>query len=492
MPEQELYDFSIVALPFLKTSGQVRLGGLDFRSTEDTRDLPEERAVAVGEVRQMLFAQNDYRIKAACYALIPRLDLDRAPHNTAHLENIQSVISYLYSSPHQVFGTPFFHSEYATVVLFTPSVVSVLLTRPPLFNVVAAVSSSIEPNERDHVRGYAGLHNFRHHFWVAPGARVYGPLQHPSFNISQDLYIDVRTASSRLTYGSLFRLLDNPGVPAAKRVLTALRWYASANREETDDYVGVVHLAIAFESLLGLPQSEKTDRLVDAISLLLGRVPRLDTWARQFYDARSRIVHEGHADTLRFAPSGTQKQETQLYQSLFSYGSQVFRLCLGTLLVGSELAEEAALAEKFVTNQERYTTVCKVFTDSGLSHKQRFEAAAELMDAVERYRFVGETGLQVDTMIGAVRVASRTLLESGVPLESTVSDALTGVIQAGKSKDSFAELDALHSLDDVLPEGRPADAGVEDVVRRLVKSAWGSLFMQYYWLKKRRTESGST
>jgi hypothetical protein len=37
----------------------------------------------------------------------------------------------------------------------------------------------------------------------------------------------------------------------------------------------LLNLAVAFEALLKLPDSSKTERLVDAISLLLGRTERL-------------------------------------------------------------------------------------------------------------------------------------------------------------------------------------------------------------------------
>ena len=55
----------------------------------------------------------------------------------------------------------------------------------------------------------------------------------------------------------------------------------------------LLNLAVAFEALLRLPDSSKTERLVDAITLLLGRTERLDDWAQQFYAARSRVAHEG-------------------------------------------------------------------------------------------------------------------------------------------------------------------------------------------------------
>lgn len=483
-------DFSIVALPFLKTSRPVQLGGLTIRSTEDLGGLPDNRAAAVREISRMLFAQDDFRIKAACYSLIPMIDLDRAVHDTTDLEQIRSVIAYLYSPPDDVFGRPFLHTEHASVLVFTPSMLSAYLTRPPTNVINVSGLAPIEDSTR--VRGYAGLHNFYHHFWVVPGSRVYGPLQNPVLNISQDLAEDIERASQQATYRSLFRLLGAPASPANSRIMTALRWYASANQESADDYSAIVHLAIAFESLLGLPQSEKTARLVDAIALLLGRTPRLDLWALQFYDARSRIVHEGRTFDLRFgiAP-GTGKQESQIYQSLFSYGSQVFRLCLGALLVGMELAERAGLAEKFVTNQERYAELCRLFSDQTTVPSMRLQKARKLVETVERYRFVGETGLQIETMIGAVRGAAQALIDSGASIPVTTSTALIAVVQAKKTQDHLEQLEALRDLDSAFPEAQLPNHDVGDVVRRLTKLAWGSVFMHYHWLKKQNVDSAA-
>jgi hypothetical protein len=338
------------------------------------------------------------------------------------------------------------------------------------------------------VRGYAGLYNFRHHFWVAKGSRVYGPLPHPVLNIAQDLHRDVTQASVQFSYRLLFRLLEKPHTPVATRVLTALRWYNSAHREATDDFAAIVHLAIAFEALLGLPQNEKTDRLVDAIALLLGRVPRLDAWAQQFYDARSRIVHQGHADNLRFVTAAeSRKGDAQMHQSLLAYGTQIFRLCMGTLLVGADLADQAGLEERLVTNQERYEKLCRLFADQALRPVERLDKAAELVDAIERYRFIGETGLRLETMIGAVRLGAKTLLESGAQLEESVFRALTAVAQVGRSPDHFDELDAIRNLDETLPDTQRPPAGAEDTIRRLVEAVWGSVFMHYFWIKDHRS-----
>jgi hypothetical protein len=479
--------FSIVVFPFLKTGRPIRLGGLTFRATKDIEGLPDEQAAAVTEINGLLYAQDDYRIANASYAITAALDLDRAPHNIPHLEDIHSVVAYLYSSFNVDFGKPFLPVEHATVVVFTPGVFSQYLVHP-VFNVVRNGAPVVA--DQDTVRGYAGLYNFRHHFWVTVGSRVYAPVPHPMLNIGQDLSVDIERAAGQVTYSALLRLLDKPHAPIASRALTALRWYASANREATEDYAVIVHLSIAFEALLGLPQSEKTDRLVDSISLLLGRVPRLDTWARQFYDARSKIVHEGRADSLRFTagdPAG--KREAQLYQSLFSYGSQIFRLCLGTLLVGAELAEAAALSETFVTNGERFAALCAILSDSQRGVEDKFDAAAKVVDAIERYRFVGETGLQTKTMIGSIRLAARHLMASGIILEPTVHSAFTTMIECRGSQSGLAELEALRGLDEVLSNSQPAGIGSEDVVRRIVKVVWGYVFMHHYWLKKRHTET---
>lgn len=147
-----------------------------------------------------------------------------------------------------------------------------------------------------------------------------------------------------------------------QRVLTALKWHNRANASENDADSAMLDLAVAFEALLALPRDAKTDWFVDAISLLLGRVPRLNQWAEQFYDARSEVAHAGRAERLRFAPMKQKAVEGPLYQPLMVYGRQIFRLCLGTLLFGTYVAEQGGLQEKLVTNQERFQSVCKFST----------------------------------------------------------------------------------------------------------------------------------
>jgi hypothetical protein len=134
-------------------------------------------------------------------------------------------------------------------------------------------------------------------------------------------------------------------------VLTALTWYNRANALTSDDDSAVIHLAVAFETLLALRRDAKTDRFVDAVSLLLGRIPRLNLWAEQFYNARSDIAHEGRTGQFHFIPAKQKNQaDDPLYHSLLAYGRGIFRLCMGTLLFGAQLGARAGLRDKLVTN----------------------------------------------------------------------------------------------------------------------------------------------
>ena len=111
-------------------------------------------------------------------------------------------------------------------------------------------------------------------FGSAKGSRLYGPKPHLTLNHSQDMCFDLaHMAAARVDYRLLIELLNNPDIQISSRVFTAVQWFNAANNKANDEAATIVNLSIAFESLLSLPISEKTDRLTDAISLLLGEFP---------------------------------------------------------------------------------------------------------------------------------------------------------------------------------------------------------------------------
>lgn len=479
-------NYSFAVFPFLKTHGKVPIGRLTFRSTDDTDGLSGDQAACVGEIANMLFLQDNLRIRSASYAVVPFIDLNHPTADVAHLMNVQAVVAYCYASPRHEFGDLFLSSEHASMAIFTPGLVLRSLVRPDFHVDMVGLPSDLGANNRGEVEGYTGLYNFRHPFWVAKGSRLYGPKPRLTLNHSQDMCFDLdHTAAARVDYRLLIELLNKPDIQISSRVFTAVQWFNAANNKANDDAAAIVNLSIAFEALLSLPVGEKTDRLTDAISLLLGRIPRLDIWARQFYDARSQIVHEGRGQQLRFVATDSPKVGGgQQYQSLLSYGRQILQLCLGTLLVGAELAESAGLEEKLVTNQERFQKICMVLADKSTGAQERFECIAPIVVAIQQYHSVPESGLLLETMIGATKLAAKTLLEHDEVIMQDLKEHLERLTNANRTNDHFQELDALRALDSILTDqSMPIEMICSETVRMLMKVVWNYVFMHYFWIK---------
>lgn len=482
---------SFAVFPFLKTKDKVSIGGLTFRSTEDTEGLTPEQAECVREISEMLFLQDNLRIKSASYAVLPFVDLSHDPIGLQHIRNVQAVVAYCYALPRHEFGDLFLSSEHASLAILTPSKVSIYLVRPDFHVDVIGPASDLGADEHGQVDGYAGLYNFRHYFWTVKGSRLYGPKPHITLNHSQSLCIDlISFIQGRTDYRLLIKLLDKPETSSSLRIFTALRWFNEANKEANEQSAAIVNLSIAFEALLSLPIDEKTDRLTDAISLLLGRIPRLDIWARQFYDARSQIVHEGDTQRLCFVPAGSQKKnESPLYQSLISYGRQIFQFCLGTLLTGTELAENAGLEDKLITNQERFQKICMVLSDESIGARERLERIVPIVAAIKQYRYVPETGLQIEAMLGATRSAAKRILEQNEVTSNDLREQLERFSTAGRTDDHFLELDALRGLHGIFQNKSVMEMGCTEPVRDLVDVVWNYVFTHYFWIKERNTET---
>ena len=476
----------IAVFPFLKTSESLRLGSFTFRSTSDTTDLSEEDSAHVREIAEMLFLQDDLRIRSAAYAMLLALDLDTAEPCLRELEHLQAIVAYCYSAPHPTFGNPFFHFEQASLAIFSPEPVSIFLLRPE-HHVEAITPNTLTADRWHRVPGYQGRYNFSHPFWVAKGSRLYPPVPHIGLNISQHLAHDLRRCFESPQHHLLPELLRQPATETAERVLTSLTWYNRANALTSDNDSAIINLAVAFETLLALPRDAKTDRFVDAVSLLLGRITRLNLWAEQFYGARSDVAHEGRTERLYFIPAKQKNPaDGPLYHSLLAYGRQIFQLCVGTLLFGAHLGARAGLRDKLVTNQERFQFICKTLDDETLMVVDRFAAIDEAVALASEFRFVRETGLLIETLIGAVQRAAKNLLMCSNSLEPVFKQRVEDLAGAQRSRDSYEALAALQALND-LKIVEPADPqSPQAIVRRLAEIVWHYSFMHYFWLKEHR------
>ena len=489
----DTYPYSFAVFPFLKTSTAVTVGQLTFRSTGDTDGLASEQASQVNEISQMLFLQDQLRIRSASYAVVPWIDLDHRDESAAALEelaHLQAVVAYCYATPHPIFCNPFFRYEHASLAIFSPGKVLIHLVRPEYHVEWAGSEIPLTKDHREEVEGYHGLYNFSHHFWVASGSRLYPPIPQIGLNISQDMAADFgQFLFESSHYPLVLRLFERPKAATSERILRAIGWFNRANSLTESEAESIISLAVAFEALLALPESDnKTERLIDSVSLLLGRTPRLETWVRQLYRARSEIVHEGEAHNLRFVASpSTKERDGPLYHSLLDYGRQVFQLCVGTLLFGAGLAEKGGLQEKLVTNQERFDEISRKLSDESVSPADRLRGIASMVRTAERYRFVWESSFNIEKILNSVRLASKALLACDQGLDADAKERLERIVSAGRS-DHFEMLDALRELDGIIAHlGTPMEPdGPRAIAFDLARLAWGCTFENYFWLKKQR------
>jgi len=490
----EVPGHAVAVFPFLKTRGAITIGNFIFKSTDDIAGLDPEDATHVREIADMLYLQDDLRIKSASYAILAPLDLDKDEVEPAvvELERVQAIVAFCYSHPHRTFGDPFFSFEQSSLAIFSPEPVSIFIIRPEHHVVATGSTNGLKQDDWHRVTGYYGRYNFAHPFWVVKNSRVYPPVPHIVLNQSQDLAYDVGSCFQSERYRLFPELLKERRSPAEERVLKAIRWFNRANALRADENSAILDLSVAFETLLGLPRDEKSDRFVDAVSLLLGRVERLDIWAKQFYEARSDIAHEGETRKLHFAPQRKKGQEGgMLYQPHLVYGRQIFQLCASAALFGANLSEQAGVAEKFVTNEERLRFICKTLDDEKLSVADRFKAISKVVSQIDNYRFVGESGLLIATLLGAIQNAAQKLLVNGATLDPLVKTAVEDLAKAPRSIDSYEALDALRKLHD-LRVAVPTDwQSSEAITRRLAEAVWSYTGMHYFWVaEQRKSENG--
>lgn len=477
---------AIAVFPFLKTSEPIRLGSLLFRSTDDTSGLEPEDAAHVREVTDMLFLKDDFRIRSSCYAMLEPIDLDNAHPAVLQLQRIQAIIAYCYSAPRHTLGDIFFHFEHASLAIFSPQSVTTFLVRPDNHVLPAAELPAFEADEQHWVTGYEGRYNFRNPIWVAKGSRLYPPVPHMFINDGQSLAADLARAFAEAPQHHLLpTLIEEPLSEIARRAMTAIEWYNRANSYFVNDSEAILNLAVGFEALLGLPREDKTERFVDAISLLLGRVPRLNIWAVQFYAARSDVAHEGSTDRLRLMPTVQKlKEGGPEYQSLISYGRQIFQLCVGTVLFGNYLAQRSELRDKLTTNQERFELICKSLTDNSLAPSDRFTSIDDVVALADEYRYVSDTGLRLETLLGTLQAAAKTLLECDILSEPSTKTQLSDLVAAKKSKDGYEVLSALEAWHNAMPKGPLEPRSPEGIMRRLTKIILHYAFMRYFVISR--------
>ena len=490
-------------LPYLKTSGTVTIRGIHFRSNTELDALDQSTREHLSTLFSMFFLKDDLRIKQLSYACLDTTDND--PKNkqvVQRLVEVHHLLAYLYSSPHPSFLEPFLKYEHANLYIFTPEPVSQFLIRPNNSNLedVSSIDPYPTPDDRHEMPGYRGTLNNESPIWVAKGSRIYPPSSHFWLNLSQDLHLNLPRSSSSSRNGGVWSLVDanEPRLgPIEDRIFIALKWYNRSNSIDLGDDIALLHLAVAFESLLALEQGPNiTQRFIESIRLLVGPVPKLENWAGQFYKARSKIVHEGSVTDLMFYATRSGNKLSAQYRTLVSLGRSILRICLNAIVAGADATCQTGLASLLVTNQERFEHICKVLanTESG-SPDALLSLGREILD-IDEYKFVEEENLKIDTMLITNKFAARHFVAVNPNISSELLDLYSRLANLQTSQDRFEELDTIIEI--VKHIGAYESAFYTDptdattLVFSLTRSVHHYSFMHYYALKSLREKKDTS
>lgn len=485
--------------PYLKTSEPVRFRSITLWPIEESSRLPANAVSDLETLRSMFFLQSNQKIQAMSYAFCAddAADTDLSEF-LGDLYELRELLAYLYSSPHESLGDPFLRNEHSSFFLMRPKRFFRTLIDAEYNAMQLGPDEHPQADERGEVAGFECEVDGRSTTWVTTGSRIYPPCVRLWLNISQDLRRDTDRLPASGRYGPVWSyFLSRRGKPSELygRLLTALRWYNRSIGVDTSDDAALVHLATALESLLALEQGpDITRRFKAAVMLLIGNVPRADIWLDQFYRARSEIVHRGEANALRFNPyhgtKGASEEGESGYRSLLSYGWFIFQICAAAVSSGALVARNVGLESMLLTNRQRLERVSKVLSSKEPAGSRLSAVAKDIAD-IDRYRFVGEPGLTVDHLLGAVKLVASCYIEA-VPDDTSIAKELQDLADAKTSQ----TLDALHRLrllnqkiedSSWTAGGRPDDPRY--TVATLVHSAWYYTFMTYFHLKDKGASS---
>ena len=340
-------------------------------------------------------------------------------------------------------GDPFLHFEHASVFTFQPDRIYKGLIWPSDPNVDYGIENlSNDAPEDKYIDGYNSMANGTANLWVAEGSRIYPPVPHLSLNISQNVALDLaRFEQERKNWAfiELFVGYEYENVEVEERVFRALEWHNRSTAQDITEEVALVNLAIAFESLLNLEQDKEIKkRFKETVLVLLGFIPRLDSWLNQFYEARSGLVHKGKLDSPMFyidSEALKGKVPKAQYRSLTMYGRLIFRLCLNAILSGARIAEKGGLSPAFfISNEERLRKVCRQLGEAKEAPEKLLQSIAKDVFELQTYHWESEKLVESKTLIDAGRLALETYLATNPKLSEEAEVSIITTLQKLKQK----------------------------------------------------------
>lgn len=367
--------------PYLRSDSRCKIRGLEFRSIDDRDGLDETTSKAVTDLSTMFFTQQGGRVTQQTFCVADVDDRESLYTRLQRVHEVQLLVSYIYSAFHPkptAYDSYFLAAEDTILYSFLPDRMLV----PSLVSVtkedekngrVARLDGETTGDSDGFWEGYRGFCDGGN-VWVAPGSKIQ-PLGHQvTLNDSQCLDRDVRTFSSSEANWSFCHMLQDAALPDQMfgRVFRSLLWHRRSCRRHLSEDERILNTAIALETLLNVAPGDKlTERFKTAVSTVVGPVERLEAWLDQFYDARSKVVHEGCPQDTVFRIHRSKRDKNPLpLRSLLVYARRVYQLCVRTIASGLMQSSQMSLPNLFVHNDERLEAMCEQLGGDGVSESK--------------------------------------------------------------------------------------------------------------------------
>jgi hypothetical protein len=449
-----------LVLPYITTSKPVAIRGVTFRNSSDIQGISQEDESGLNILFKAFYLRDDLRIREFAYSALEYDDAIDSSVARIHKQCSESclLIEYLYSHPHASWRAMRPRTENALMYMFCHHPVATSYHAGSEFAEYTGLATGLD--ESATLPGLLGVLLRRHdaRFTIVEGSRLYPPDHHIDLNIGlRDLSHAVEEIMSDKTKWALANLLGNQEgelTEAERRCLYAMRWFADSCRSNVFEDQALLLQAVAFETLLNIDPGNKekvTERFRTTIKTIVGGFPRIDSWIEQFYNARSRVVHEGGLpdsvyyaiDRSKLPIKGKQKESPLAHHTLTEYGRTIFHLCLDTLLSGSKMAEEVGLQESLIHNQERLESICKMLGQESQNGTTQVAIAARLALELRRNwsgfnEFVHMPTL-LEALKGAIKLYDKAYPGTTRPLPPLI-DTLTHSIFSGDKSPSESEI----------------------------------------------------
>lgn len=485
----------IAVFPYLKTTDSLKYKDLEIHSSQNISELDTDISSYVDDLSSMFFLRDDVRIKnLSIVTCTTKNEITNPIDFIDKLNEFQSLISYIYSIPHHTSGEPFLNFEHSTYYLFRPIKLNPELLYSGHNVEILSKDKKLNTNEATDIPGYEGRINGKSYFWIVKNERIFPTSARIWLNISQDISNDFFRASNLFYSIVSFFSSRSENDELAQRILTAITWYNRTNQMDIEEEIALINLSIAFESLLNLDRAGNIkSRFKETVNTLLGGLPRLDSWATQFYEARSQIVHEGKSKRLAFNPTDNAQNnngDNIFYRPLVTTGRQIFQACVATIITGSKLSENMGLSSHFVTNKQRLENICKTVRKFNGNHSELFLEIRKDVIEFSKYRFIPENDLNIDLLLTTTLLILEKFKLHIVEDDHYLTDELQKISKIN-SKNHYEALEIISSLVKKVKE-LPHNGEITNefwVVKSLIESVWGYSYIYFFQLKKEKTVS---